>query len=80
MHGWGSLVAPKGTPKPIIDKLNAAMMQVLQDPEVRAKLSAAGLQVSKPHSPEEFGAFVRSEIARWNRTIDEAKVTRGKPM
>jgi tripartite-type tricarboxylate transporter receptor subunit TctC len=80
VHGWGAMVAPKGTPKPIVEKLNAALMQVTQDPEVREKLFAAGLQVAKPHTPEEFGAFVRSEIDRWNRTIDAAKVVRGKPM
>jgi tripartite-type tricarboxylate transporter receptor subunit TctC len=80
VHGWGSLVAPKGTPKPIIDKLNAALMQVLQDPDVRDKLLFAGLQPAKKHSPEEFGAFIRAEIDRWNKTIDTAKVARGKPM
>lgn len=80
VHGWGSMVAPKGTPKPIIDKLNAALMQVLQDPEVRDKLLFAGLQPAKKHSPEEFGAFIRAEIDRWNKTIDNAKVARGKPM
>lgn len=79
VHGWGSLVAPKGTPKPIIEKVNAALMKVLQEPETKTKIESFGLQPSKPHKPEEFGAFIRAEIDRWNKTIDAAKVKRGKP-
>ena len=80
VHGWGSFVAPKGTPRPIIDKLNAAIVKILQDPEVNAKLLTGGMQPSPPHTPAEFGNFINAEIARWNRTIDVAGVRRGKPM
>ena len=80
VQGWGSIVAPKGTPKPIIENLNAAVMRVTQDPEVKAKLFSFGLAAADSHSPEQFGVFIRSEIDRWNRTIDLAKVPRGKPM
>ena len=80
VQGWGSFVAPKGTPRPIIDKLNAAIIKIIQDPEVNAKLLAGGLQPSPPHTPEDFGKFIHDEIARWNRTIDLANVRRGKPM
>jgi tripartite-type tricarboxylate transporter receptor subunit TctC len=79
VHGWGSIVAPKGTPKPVVEKLNAALMASLKDPAVHAKISSFGMRPSDPHSPEDFGAFIRSEIARWNKTIDEAGVKRGKP-
>lgn len=80
VHGWGSLVAPKNTPKAVVAKLNAALMKVLQDPEARAKIISFGTQPENPHTPEQFGAIIRAEIARWNRTIDVAKVQRGKPM
>jgi tripartite-type tricarboxylate transporter receptor subunit TctC len=80
VHGWGSFVAPKGTPKPVIEKLNATIIKILQDPEINAKLLTGGMQPSPPHTPEEFGAFIHAEIARWNRTIDIANIRRGKPM
>jgi tripartite-type tricarboxylate transporter receptor subunit TctC len=80
VQGWGSIVAPKGTPKPIIDKLNAAVMRVLADPEINAKLFSWGLRPAPQHNPAWFGNFINSEIDRWNKTIDTAKVQRGKPM
>jgi tripartite-type tricarboxylate transporter receptor subunit TctC len=60
--------------------LNATIIKILQDPEVNAKLLTGGMQPSPPHTPEEFGAFIHAEIARWNRTIDIANIRRGKPM
>lgn len=79
VHGWGSLVAPKGTPKEVIEKVNAALMTALKDPDTHARISSYGMRPSDPHSAADFGAFIRSEIARWNKTIDEAGVKRGKP-
>jgi len=79
VHGWGSIVAPKGTPKEVIEKVNTALMAVLKDPETHAKISSFGMRPSDPHTPAQFGTFIRGEIARWNKTIDEAGVKRGKP-
>ncbi|HET9902930.1 MAG TPA: tripartite tricarboxylate transporter substrate-binding protein [Xanthobacteraceae bacterium] len=79
VRGWGSLVAPVGTPQPIIDKLNVALMKALADPGIQQKLLNSGLQPAQLHKPEWFGNFIREEIARWNRTIDLAGVPRGKP-
>lgn len=78
VKGWGSFMAPAGTPKPIIEKLNAAIMKTVQDPDIQEKLRNFGLQPAPPNSPEDFTAFVVSEIARWNRTIDATGVQRGK--
>jgi tripartite-type tricarboxylate transporter receptor subunit TctC len=78
VKGWGSFVAPTGTPQPVLDKLNAAVNAALAEPELRAKVLSFGLQPSDPHSPAQFGAFIADEIARWNRTIDMAGVQRGK--
>ncbi len=55
----------------IIDKLNAAIIKILQDPEVSEKLKTGGMQPSPPHTPAEFGAFIHAEIDRWNKTIKD---------
>lgn len=61
---WLGLVAPKGTPAAIVDKLQREVAKVLSDPEVKAKADAAGLfPATMP--PPEFAAFIRKEAERW---------------
>lgn len=72
-NNWYGIVAPAATPRPIIDRLNAACSKVLNLPEVVATLRAQVLDAS-PMSPEEFGAFMRAERAKWGRLIREAGV------
>src|SRR6185312_327832 len=62
---WYGLFAPKGTPKPIIAKLNAEMRRILAM-DLGERVSVLDLESS---SPEELGAFLRSEIDRWGTTI-----------
>jgi tripartite-type tricarboxylate transporter receptor subunit TctC len=61
---WYGVLAPAGTPKPIVAKLNAEMSKAIKGPDVREKLAA---DAAEPvgNSPEEFGAFIKKEIARW---------------
>ena len=61
---WYGVLAPAGTPRPIVDKLNAEMAKAIKGPDVREKLAA---DAAEPvgNSPEEFGAFIKKEIARW---------------
>jgi tripartite-type tricarboxylate transporter receptor subunit TctC len=58
------VVAPKGTPAPIVSKLNAAINESLKPPEVVAALGKLGAEV-RPGSPEEFGAFLAQERDKW---------------
>ncbi len=76
MSGWFGFWAPKGTPKEIIGKLNAAMMQVLADPSLKAKFSELGLDVASPQqqTPEGLAAFQRAEIEKWWPIIKAAGV------
>ena len=67
---WYGLIAPEGTPKPIIDKLNAPAREAMKDPEVRAKLEALSV-VIKDESPEEFAELIDKDIARWEKLIKE---------
>lgn len=73
---WHGLWAPKGTPREIIDKLNAAAIKALQDPEIRSKLENLGQDIPTPEQmkPDAFGAYQRAEFAKWKPIIDKAGV------
>jgi tripartite-type tricarboxylate transporter receptor subunit TctC len=58
---WQSIVAPAGTPRPIIERLSAALNKVMALPEVRERLLAAAVEPAKPNTPEEFAAFIRAQ-------------------
>ena len=67
---WYGLVGPARLPKPIVDKLNAAMVATLNEPATRDKLALQGLEAT-PGSPEEFSAFLRAEIAKWAKVVKD---------
>jgi tripartite-type tricarboxylate transporter receptor subunit TctC len=70
---WLGLFAPKGTPKDIIGKLNAATVKALADPAVRFRLADLGYQVL-PHTrqaPEGLGALQKADIEKWWPIIKE---------
>ena len=52
---------PKGTPKPIVDRLFASLQKAMASQEVRDRLTAAGIEPTISKSPEEFGAFIKSQ-------------------
>lgn len=67
---WYGIVAPAGTPKDIIQKLNVASVKAINSPEVGARFAATGSAMA-PGTPDEFGAFIRSEIPRWAKLIKQ---------
>jgi tripartite-type tricarboxylate transporter receptor subunit TctC len=71
---WDGLFAPAGTPKPIIDTLNAAARKALSDPQTKEALLKRGAE-TVPGSPDEFGKFVGGEIARWGKLVKESGAT-----
>jgi tripartite-type tricarboxylate transporter receptor subunit TctC len=70
---WLGLVAPKGTPKPIIDKINAEVVKVLSDPAVKEKSERTG-NYPVTATPEQFAAFIRREADRWRKVIPETGI------
>jgi tripartite-type tricarboxylate transporter receptor subunit TctC len=70
---WTGLSAPKGTPKPIVDKLEAAMSAAFADPAVRAKLQANGFVVVVSKSAD-YTKFVQDEVARWSKVVQSAGI------
>jgi len=71
---WNGFFVPVKTPRAIIDKLAAATTQVLQRPQVQEAFAKAGVPLTPSKSPEEFQAFVSSELQRWARIIKENNV------
>jgi tripartite-type tricarboxylate transporter receptor subunit TctC len=65
---WLGLVAPKGTPRPVIDKLNGAVRAILSDPGIKQSMEATGFY-PVTSTPEEFSAFIRSEAERWGPVL-----------
>jgi tripartite-type tricarboxylate transporter receptor subunit TctC len=61
---WYCIVAPAGTPRPVINRLHTELVKILQSPEVRERLVAEGAEVQTT-TPEELAAFVRAEIRKW---------------
>ena len=70
---WFGLMAPAGTPAPIIARLNAETVKVLAREDVRSTLGAQGLNVASS-SPEQFTAHIKSEIARFTRIARAAGI------
>jgi len=69
----GGFLAPAGTPKAIIARLNAEINAALKLPDVRAKLEAAGIEV-QGGTPQEYAALIKSDLAKWGKVVKEAGI------
>ncbi|OGA70256.1 MAG: ABC transporter substrate-binding protein [Betaproteobacteria bacterium RIFCSPLOWO2_12_FULL_65_14] len=69
--GWFGLLAPAGTPAPVVSRLAAETAAVMRQPDTREKLAAAALE-PWVNTPEEFLTFIRAETAKWGRVIRES--------
>ena len=70
---WYGLVAPAGTPRPIVTRLHDIVAASLGKPDVKARLAGLGLEPA-PQTPEEFGEFIKKEIAKWSKEVREAGI------
>jgi tripartite-type tricarboxylate transporter receptor subunit TctC len=71
--GWYGIVAPAGTPRAVVTRLNAEIHRSLQTADLRARLDSDGAQPA-PGTPEEFAAFIQTEIARWGEVLKRAGI------
>jgi tripartite-type tricarboxylate transporter receptor subunit TctC len=69
-----SFLGPAGMPRPIVDKLNAALVQALRDPAIRKTLIDRGAD-PVGNTPEEHAAYIKSEIEKWQRVAKAAGIT-----
>lgn len=72
---WFGLLAPAGTPKAHIERLNQATVKALRSPELIKRLQRAGME-PQPTSPAEFGKLIRSETAKWRKVIEQAGIAK----
>ncbi len=70
---WYGVLAPAGTPRPVVERLNREFTQALQSPDVREKLTARGAEPS-PGTPEAFASFMAQEMAKWAPVVKQAGV------
>jgi tripartite-type tricarboxylate transporter receptor subunit TctC len=71
--GWYGVTTAAGTPGPVVERLNAAINQILQLPDVRDRMQADGM-LPVGGTSAQFGAFLRSEIQKWQRIIQQAGI------
>ena len=71
---WLGLLAPPGTPRDIVDKLNSSITRVLSSPDAKKLMASAGVDVATS-TPEEFGALMQSELDRWGKVVRETGAT-----
>jgi tripartite-type tricarboxylate transporter receptor subunit TctC len=64
-YTWNAILAPAGTPKPIVDKLNAAINKALADPKVSDALEKAGIDPTPGSTPESTAEFINAELKKW---------------
>jgi tripartite-type tricarboxylate transporter receptor subunit TctC len=70
---WFGVVAPAGTPREIVQKLNAEVLKILAMPDVRERFTAAGVE-PVGSTPEQFGEHIRSQMAKWGKVVQDAGV------
>jgi tripartite-type tricarboxylate transporter receptor subunit TctC len=70
---WQGLIAPKGTPKAIIDKLNAAANEALKDPQLRELMLSQGNEIGGGN-PAEFAALIKTEGVKWSAVVKSANI------
>jgi tripartite-type tricarboxylate transporter receptor subunit TctC len=70
---WSGLIAPRGVPADVVQKINAAVNAVVSDPVIRQRLIDEGSEI-RTMSPAEFAAFVRAENARWVKVVRDAGI------
>ena len=71
---WYGVIAPAGTSRAAVTRLNAEIVKVLQVPDVRERLIAQGID-PVGNSPDEFAAYIKSEIGKWAKIIKSTGVT-----
>ena len=72
-NGWLGILVPNGTPPQVIAKLNAEIAKVMQTPEMKKQLLAQGVE-ARTSTPEQFGALIKSEEAKWHKIIADAGI------
>ena len=71
ISGWYGVLAPAGTPKELVTRLNIDIVTALRLPDVTAQMAGMGLEITTS-TPEEFGMYIKTEIAKWTQVIKDS--------
>ncbi len=74
VSAWYGIIVPAKTPRPVVARLDAELAKVLQSPDVRLRLESQGVDVEHMN-PAQFGAFIRTDAARWEKLVKTAGIT-----
>ena len=70
---WYGVLAPAGTPRPIVEQLNAAIVRALREPALRDRYISQAFELN-PGTPEQFGEYIQAELTKWRRVINAAGI------
>jgi tripartite-type tricarboxylate transporter receptor subunit TctC len=73
LDAWAGIVAPAGIPPAAVTKLNGALREVIDSPDIQAKFKTVGFEGSSS-TPEEFGAFIKVQLDVWGKMIKDAGI------
>jgi tripartite-type tricarboxylate transporter receptor subunit TctC len=73
LDNWGGMLAPAGTPRPVIERLNAEIVAALRDPQIHERLTSQGIEVT-PSTPDQFQKTMQTHLAKWARVVQTAKI------
>jgi len=72
---WQGVFVPAGTPRPIVEKLHAALIATMDSPEIKERFATGGVNVVTSKTPKDFASFVSAEGARWGKVAKESGAT-----
>ena len=70
---WIGVLAPKNTPRPIVDRLSAEMSKIEKEPDFRAKLASVGMSVVED-TPKQFADYMKEDVDKWRKVIETAGI------
>ena len=74
LTSWNGIFGPAGLPKPVVDKLNQELQEVLADKEVQKSLAQLGFETWPTRTPEEFAKYVAEQLAHWSTLVKQAGI------
>jgi len=72
---WWGVFAPRGTPVPVAERLNAEINDIINSPEMRERFAQEGAEPTNSVTPEQFGAYVRKELEKWRTVAREKQIS-----
>ncbi len=72
--GWTGMLAPAGTPKVVVNRLNAEVNSIMLQPDFKQRVASQSLDLYAPETPQQFGAFIQAELVRWKALAGDLKI------